>query len=112
VTDPIGWIDGRRPAPPPSLRREIETAMAQDDPGAGPLAERLAAVGMAALGRVASRPQGREEALRLLAADALITYACEAAAEAEADGDAGAIDRITAALDPASFARLHQEDAT
>jgi hypothetical protein len=106
VTEPNLWIEGRRPALPPSLQQEIEAALARHDPGTGSLAERLAGAGIAALGQVASSDQGRQGALPLLAADALITYACEAAAEAEAAGHDGAVKRITGALGPATFTRL------
>ncbi len=54
---------------------------------AAPLPAHLADLGRALLDRVASQPEGgRELALDLLAADAFITYAFEAQAEADVGG--------------------------
>lgn len=103
------WLDARRPAPPPSLRAAIQRAIRRSDPGAGPLHMRLAATGLETLRRVAALPSTREHAEELLAADALITYACEAAVEADGvDGADGgdALEALTAALGPARFAGL------
>jgi hypothetical protein len=74
------WLDQRRPAAPAALRAELERA-ATDSPL--PLPAHLAELGSTLLERVASRPAGgRELALDLLAADAFVTYAFEAQAEA------------------------------
>jgi hypothetical protein len=122
-TDLVRWLDDRRPAPPPSLRRALEStlarwaseadvAVAEPARGAPPgpadagVAERLADAGLAALGRIAAEPSTRGGALDLLAADALLTYACEAAAEAEASGEAGAVERLTDRLAPGRFDAL------
>lgn len=78
------WLDQRRPAPPPTLRRHL-LGLVQDAPGNLP--DHLAEAGVALLGRVLSRPEGgRELALDLLAADALVTYAFEAQAETDTGG--------------------------
>jgi hypothetical protein len=54
---------------------------------AGPLPDALAAAGLRLLDRVTGKPDGgRELALDLLAADAFITYAFEAQAEADIEG--------------------------
>lgn len=83
-TELLAWLDARRPAPPPTLRAHLGRR-AQD--GSGVLPDRLADAGRALLGRVLARPEaGRELALDLLAADALVTYAFEAQAELDADG--------------------------
>jgi len=80
----LAWLDERRPSPPPELRAQIERAVT--DAGL-PLPEQLSALGAALLDRVAARPLGgRELALDLLAADAFITYAFEAQAEADVNG--------------------------
>jgi hypothetical protein len=122
-TDLDRWLDDRRPAPPPSLRRALESAVTRwaseadasvAEPAhgaaaglaAGRVAERLADAGLAVLGRIAAEPSTRGAALDLLAADALLTYACEAAAEAEAHGDAGAVARLTDRLAPGRFDAL------
>ena len=78
------WMAERRPAPPRHLAEALAFAGAASADAplaalAGLVAEgesRLAAA-RARLGRV------RESAFRLLEADALITYACEAALECE-----------------------------
>ena len=78
------WLDARRPAPPPALRQHL-MGFVQDAPGNLP--EHLADAGVALLGRVLSHPEGgRELALDLLAADALVTYAFEAQAEFDVGG--------------------------
>jgi hypothetical protein len=80
----LAWLDQRRPAPPATLRAQIERAVTD---ATLPLPAHLAELGHALLGRVASRPDGgRELALDLLAADAFITYAFEAQAEADVGG--------------------------
>jgi sRNA-binding protein len=73
------WMASRRPAPPPDFAAALDFGAA-----AGALEDQLAeearrrlAQARAKLGRV------RESAFRLLEADALLTYACEAALERE-----------------------------
>src|SRR5207247_1333976 len=74
----LAWLNERRPAPPPGLRAHLEAAVV-DAPD--PLPEHLARLGSDLLARVARHPAGgREVALDLLAADAFVTYAFEAAA--------------------------------
>jgi hypothetical protein len=80
----IRWLDARRPAPPDALAARLH-ALADASPLALP--DHLAALGLALLRRVSARPgDGRALALDLLAADALVTYAFEAQAEADVDG--------------------------
>ena len=80
----VAWLDARRPAPPPTLRRHL-LGLVRDAPQRLP--EHLADTGVAVLDRVFSRPQaGRELALDLLAADAFVTYAFEAQAEVDTAG--------------------------
>ena len=79
------WLQGRQPPVPgdflPHLTREGGHV-------GGP--EGLADRGMGQLHQALDRPgREREAAFRLLAADAFITYACEAAVEGE-----GALERI------------------
>jgi len=75
----LAWLDGRRPAPPATLRDRLRGAV--NDAPLG-LAAHLAQLGRELLDRVVARPGGgRELALDLLAADAFATYACEAQAE-------------------------------
>ena len=80
----LEWLGTRRPAPPPALRAHVAAAVAD---GAEPLPQHLARLGGELLARVARHPAGgRELALDLLAADAFVTYAFEAQAEADVDG--------------------------
>lgn len=80
------WLERREPRPPAALAsrlaravRETPDARLAAHPGA---ADALSAIGLALLAEVAARdPQAPELALDLLAADALVTYAIEAAAE-------------------------------
>jgi len=90
----LAWLDERRPAPPPGLRAHLEAAVV-DAPD--PLPEHLARLGSDLLARVASHPAGgREVALDLLAADAFVTYAFEAQAEAAVTGLAGLAAQVAA----------------
>ena len=77
----VAWLRSRVPAPPAGLREHLEAA-ARDS--SEPLPEQLARMGRELLERVAREPKGgRELALDLLAADALVTYAFEAQAEVD-----------------------------
>ncbi|HEX6938456.1 MAG TPA: hypothetical protein VF158_03530 [Longimicrobiales bacterium] len=83
----VHWLERRRPEPPPALReRMVEAVRAVGAPAAGdagvpPVAGLLGAAALDRLRAVLAAPGGRAAALDLLAADALLTYACEAAAE-------------------------------
>jgi hypothetical protein len=89
----LEWLDTRRPVPPADLRAHLETAAAD---GAEPLPQHLARLGGELLAWVARHPAGgRELALDLLAADALVTYAFEAQAEADVDGLARLAQEVT-----------------
>ncbi len=97
--DVLAWLDTRRPAPPPTLRAHLDAALtsAPGTPGARglPLAEHLALLGRTVLARVTARPGGgRELARDLLAADAFVTYAFEAQAEADVAGLARFAERV------------------
>jgi len=80
------WLERREPPPPAALAsrlaravRETPEAWLAAHPGA---ADALSAIGLALLAEVAARgPQAPDLALDLLAADAFVTYAIEAAAE-------------------------------
>lgn len=76
------WLDRRRPRPPAELERALRGGGdGSEDAGSGVL-ETLARRARVRLERALVRPgRVRESAFELLAADALVTYACEAAAE-------------------------------
>jgi hypothetical protein len=80
----LAWLEARRPVPPEALRAHLAAALADAELA---LPEHLARLGQQTLARVAGRPEGgRELALDLLAADAFVTYAFEAQAEADTGG--------------------------
>ena len=88
----VTWLEARRPAPPDALRACLAAGLTDADL---PMPEHLADLGRRSLERVAGRPEGgRELALNLLAADAFITYAFEAQAEADVSGLAGLAERV------------------
>lgn len=99
------WLDERVPRMPVELRREVDAAMAERPASNDPLPDRLAEAGLAALARSIQGTE-RSTATDLLVADALLTYACEAAAE---KGPI-ALDRVTAGLDFPRFAMLLEPD--
>lgn len=101
MSDPTAWLDQRDPPAPATLRRVMDELLAGTPPS-DPLPDRLAAAGLAALEEVVRQPSRRSTASTLLAADALLTYACEAAAEAGLDE----LERVTAELDFERFAHL------
>lgn len=84
MTDPVRWLDGREPAAPPALRAVVDAYIATTD-GSRPLPERLADAALTALDAAVRGASDRSSATTLLAADALLTYACEAAAEVGPD---------------------------
>jgi len=80
VSDVTTWIESRQPPAPMDLRPWLRT-----DVGSGPTAQRILRMARAALDDARANPgRVRESAFHLLAADALVTYACEAALD-EAD---------------------------
>ena len=93
----LAWLEARRPAPPDMLRPRLAAAVIDTDADL-PLPDHLALLGQRLLARVAGRPAGgRELALDLLAADAFVTYAFEAQAEADVAGLAALAGRVGAA---------------
>lgn len=73
------WLAGREPEPP----AELGSALLEDGAG-GPIGRSLTDVGLQRLDEARARlGRIRESAFRLLEADALLTYACEAALESD-----------------------------
>ncbi len=74
------WLDSRTPPPPERLARRLEEALQSDFDAADARAmvDRLT---LAAVAILSGLEHDRGSALDLLAADALVTYALEAAAE-------------------------------
>lgn len=81
------WLDGRDPAAPSELRSLVD----EDLGGTRPLPERLAEAALQRLGAARRHSGERGAAFHLLAADAHLTYACEAAVDRpRADTEEGA----------------------
>ena len=81
------WLDARRPAPPVRLRARIDAALGralESDEGEA-AAACLRAGEQLARELLRENATSRESALDLLAADALVTYAFEAASARPAD---------------------------
>ena len=89
------WLDARDPAPPAALAARVQAAV--DLPAAPPSAIPAAALdaGVATLAAVlGDGGTTRASAIDLLAADALVTWAFEAAAESPGELDALAADAM------------------
>ena len=96
MTDSRGWLDARRPPPPTDLRARFNAAPGFDASG---LVDQLSAEALERLDRArAATGRVRESALHLLVADALLTYACEAALEGP-DPDAALARMVEMAAD-------------
>lgn len=81
------WLEGRAPAPPSELTHELDVPAIEV--GVPPdIAAALTTAGLSRMDLARDRPgRVRASAFHLLAADALVTYACEAALEHD-DADA------------------------
>ena len=81
------WLDARRPVPPPALRARIDLALADslqsDEREACEACLRAGELVLEALLR--DNATSRDTAIDLLAADALVTYAFEAASDRPAE---------------------------
>lgn len=80
------WLVAREPSPPEPLREALRDVGigGRDATGRSSLAESLSTAARERLDRALARPgRERKSAFRLLEADALFTYACEAALEGE-----------------------------
>ena len=99
----ISWLASRTPAPPTALAEKMAEALGARE---GEIPDALAAAAIDELRRVLASDGGRDVAIDLLAADALLTHACEAAAEAGPE----ALERLLDAVSPASLAQDLLED--
>lgn len=103
MTASDAWLTRREAGLPASLAKCMRGYF--DRHVSDALPERLAHAGLDALRSALQRPDERASAIDLLAADALLTAAFEAAAE---EG-AAVVDRLAAATAPAAFAELLTE---
>ncbi len=81
----MDWVVTRKPPAPDALRAwwKIPDGGSDPDGGVASVPESLLRAGLLHLEEAVGRPgRDREAAYQLLAADALITYGCEAASEA------------------------------
>lgn len=87
MTDPDRWLGQRLAAAPASLRARIEAALAESahpsPPTARDFGTRLRTHAEALMREAQDGPPTHDTALTLLAADALITLACEWVADTE-----------------------------
>jgi len=86
LTDIRHWLEPRLTDVPESLRTRILDAVKggqADRRTGGQVAEQLRRVGEELMLEAKFAPPTRDSAMTLLAADALITFACEAVAETE-----------------------------
>lgn len=78
------WLDERRPVAPAQLLARVRRALPDDGAASDTYPDIQTSLGDAAVSSLARALEGgsaREAGLDLLAADALLTYGCEAAAE-------------------------------
>ena len=78
-----GWLDTRRPVPPPALRERIDAALGEtlQSDVSDALESCLSAGERLVESLLRNNATTRESALDLLAADALVTYAFEAGSD-------------------------------
>ena len=84
MDSPIDWVAARTPPAPDELKAWLKIPDDTSDPGGGvaSVPECLLRAGLLHLEEAVGRPgRDREAAYQLLAADALVTYGCEAASE-------------------------------
>jgi hypothetical protein len=97
VTAAEAWVRDRLAGAPPALLDAMLAALPAD--ADGPVADALAEGALALYARLLADGAGamKEDALPLLAADALFTHALQAQAEVDPDGVAALAERIGAA---------------
>jgi hypothetical protein len=81
------WLAARTPAAPAALLEHMDAALIAlpSDQAGTDLADTLGRTAVQCLARALSHGADRSGAFDLLAADALLTYGCEAATDGEAD---------------------------
>ena len=82
MIDVAAWLDARRPEAPAELRSALDSCVEGHESGS--VSEVFRGAALRSLDSALVRPgRVRESAFELLAADALLTFACEAALERE-----------------------------
>lgn len=100
MSDAASWLATRIDGAPAQLRDHMTAALAGTDASL-PVAEQLALAAADCLTRALAAPSSRASALDLLAADALLTHACESAA-----GTAGELAGFASRWNTARFEQL------
>ena len=95
MSDAAAWLRGRLPAAPPALLEQMAAALPRRQTST---AAALIDGALTLYRGVAAGSGGREDALPLLAADALLTHAFEAQAEEDPEGLLELAARCEAAL--------------
>jgi hypothetical protein len=96
------WLRANAPAAPPALMEAMLAALPAD--AGASIADALAAGAMRLYADLRAGSGGREDALPLLAADALLTHALQVQAEEDPDGLAAFAERWGAAGELGSLA--------
>ena len=89
--DALAWLESRQPAPPFDLGRRLQRAVERTASQAVSVPDLFADAAFEALASAARGGAQRSAANDLLTADALLTYAMEAAAESGPDVLAGVL---------------------
>jgi len=103
IDDAILWLAAREPAVPAALLEHTIKVLRSAAIAEASLPELFARSAMRALARAVELGDDRAGAADLLVADALLTWACEAAAEEGGD----ALERLVSAADVSTFQALH-----
>lgn len=82
----LPWLAGRLEGVPPSLRARVESAVSAEAAGGGDPGAALRRAAERLLAESKTGAASRGSAMTLLAADALMTLACEWVAEHDPDG--------------------------
>lgn len=92
------WLSRRLEEVPPDLAAAVRRLL---EPGAAPDPDRMATASLEGFERVAAGGDDRDRALELLAADALLTYAFEAASDPDLGGSAASARGLADRFGPA-----------
>lgn len=98
MTAIASWLEERLSGVPPALAGAVRALC--EDAGSTGSPQGMAEAALGAFDRVASDAAGRAGALDLLAADALLTYAFEAAADPDVGGSASLAVGLAARMGP------------
>lgn len=101
MSEAAAWLSPRITDAPEALRERMLAAVAEAG-SAGEIHDRLGHAAALCLERAMAEQARRESAMDLLAADALLTHACEAAAE----GGSDVLAAFAAAWDATRFEQL------